>query len=59
MRLGSKGAGKCGTRGEDVASEAVEAVDRAGEVGTRRPSCAGARGGKGVDKVCEDVVAGI
>lgn len=68
-RSDSLGAGSRGIAGDDPrsssSSSAVEAVDKAGDVGvldpgleSPRPSCAGAAGGRGiVDVAGDDVVA--
>lgn len=66
-RSESLGAGSRGIAGDDPSSSssssAVEAVDRAGDVGvldpgleSPRPSCAGAAGGRGIVDVAEDDV---
>lgn len=62
---GSRGACKLGTNGDEASPSAVDAVERAGDLGgdwldgrgCRRPSCAAARGGSGGDGSCEDVFA--
>lgn len=63
-RSGSRGVGRLGTNGDDASPSAVDAVERAGEVGgdrlgreDRKPSCAKARGGSGGDESGEDVFA--
>lgn len=63
-RGGRGGTGRLGTNGEEASPSAVEAVDRAGDLGgdglgvrDRGPSCARARGGSGGDESCEDVFA--
>jgi hypothetical protein len=63
--FGSRGACRLGTNGDNASPSAVDAVERAGDLGgdwldargRRRPSCAAARGGSGGDGSCEDVFA--